>query len=62
MLRYNKKTTEYGVPISDYKKTKNILMGTPASTSWKIKLEVIIASSFSYVQNSDMKTAKKKFN
>ena len=57
-----KKDTRMGVPIRDYKKTKNILMGTPASASWKIKLEVIMASSFSYVLNSDMKTSKKKFN
>lgn len=28
-----KKNTDMGVPIRDYKKTKNILMGTPASAS-----------------------------
>ena len=28
-----KKTTRKGVPVRDYKKTKNILMGTPASAS-----------------------------
>ena len=27
-----------GVPVRDYKKTKNILMGTPASKSYKKSL------------------------
>lgn len=48
-----------GVPIRDYKKTKIILMGTPASAFRKIKLEVFATSSFSYAQNNKI---KKKFN
>ena len=55
-----KKTLRMGVPIRDYKKIQIILMGTPASASWKIKLEVIMASSFSYAQNSDRKTSGKE--
>lgn len=35
MLKYNKKNHRKGVPVRDYKKIQNILMGTPASASNK---------------------------
>lgn len=35
MRDYNKKAQDKGVPVRDYKKIQNILMGTPASASNK---------------------------
>lgn len=47
-----KKTTRKGVPVRDYKKTKNILMGTPARESVK-RVQKNLSSFYYFLVKSD---------
>ncbi len=47
-----KKHTRMGVPVRDYKKTKNILMGTPARESVK-RVQKNLSSFYYFLVKSD---------
>ena len=52
MLPRTKKDTLNGVPVRDYKKTKNILMGTPASEFVK-RVQKNLSSFYYFLVKSD---------